>query len=117
MFNTTRSQGRPIIYVSLALAAGFLALAFSNFAPTVQFGWLAAGVMLLAMVGELMLTPILMYSTRLVTLWDLVQTPDAPHHGPLGAAAAGAVAVGGAQGGVAGSPRLRADGRIRGTKG
>jgi uncharacterized protein len=30
--------------------------------------------MLLAMVGELMLTPILMYSTRLVTLWDLIQT-------------------------------------------
>ena len=42
--------------------------------PTVHFGWLAAGVMLLAMAGELMLTPILMYSTRLVTLWDLVQT-------------------------------------------
>ena len=35
----------------------------------------------------------------------------------VGPAAAGAVAVGGAQGGVAGSPRLRADGRIRGTKG
>jgi CRP-like cAMP-binding protein len=30
--------------------------------------------MLLAMAAELMLTPILMYSTRLVTLWDLVQT-------------------------------------------
>ena len=74
MFNTMRSQGRPIIYVSLALAAGFLALAFSSFVPTVQFGWLAAGVMLLAMAGELILTPILMYTTRLVTLWDLVQT-------------------------------------------
>jgi hypothetical protein len=55
MFNTMRSQGRPIIYVSLALGAGFLALAFSNFVPTVQFGWLAAGVMLLAMASELML--------------------------------------------------------------
>ena len=73
MFNTMRAQGRPIIYVSLALAAGFLALSFSNFVPTVHFGLLAAGVMLLAMVGELMLTPILMYSTRLVTLWDLIQ--------------------------------------------
>jgi predicted RND superfamily exporter protein len=74
MFNTMRAQGRPIIYVSLALAAGFLALSFSNFVPTVHFGLLAAGVMLLAMFGELMLTPILMYSTRLVTLWDLIQT-------------------------------------------
>ncbi len=35
---------------------------------------LAAGVMLMAMFGELMLTPILMYSTRLVTMWDLIQT-------------------------------------------
>jgi hypothetical protein len=74
MFNTMRAQGRPIVYVSLALAAGFLALAFSNFVPTVHFGLLAAAVMLLAMFGELMLTPILMYSTRLVTLWDLIQT-------------------------------------------
>jgi len=74
MFNTMRAQGRPIIYVSLALAAGFLVLVFSNFVPTVHFGLLAAGVMLLAMFSELMLTPILMYSTRLVTLWDLVLT-------------------------------------------
>jgi uncharacterized protein len=74
MFETMRSQGRPIIYVSLALAAGFLALSVSSFVPTVQFGWLAAGVMLLAMASELILTPILMYSTRLVTLWDLIQT-------------------------------------------
>jgi hypothetical protein len=74
MFSTMRAQGRPVIYVSLALAAGFMALVFSNFVPTVHFGLLAAGVMVLAMFGELMLTPILMYSTRLVTLWDLIQT-------------------------------------------
>jgi hypothetical protein len=74
MFNTLRAQGRPIIYVSLALAAGFVTLSVSNFVPTVHFGLLAAGVMLMAMLGELMLTPILMYSTRLVTLWDLIQT-------------------------------------------
>jgi predicted RND superfamily exporter protein len=74
MFNTLRAQGRPIIYVSLALAAGFVSLSASNFVPTVHFGLLAAGVMLMAMFGELMLTPILMYSTRLVTLWDLIQT-------------------------------------------
>lgn len=51
----------------LALAAGFVSLSVSNFVPTVHFGLLAAGVMLMAMFGELMLTPILMDSTRLVT--------------------------------------------------
>jgi predicted RND superfamily exporter protein len=74
MYNTMRAQGRPIIYVSVALAAGFMALVFSSFVPTVQFGLLAAAVMLLAMVSELMLTPLLMFSTRLITLWDLVLT-------------------------------------------
>ncbi len=78
MFQTMRAQGRPIIYVSLALAAGFMALVFSSFVPTVQFGWLAAIVMLLAMAAELMLTPILMYSTRLVTVWDLVKARMQP---------------------------------------
>ncbi|MGH7353488.1 MAG: MMPL family transporter [Candidatus Rokuibacteriota bacterium] len=86
MLNTMRAQGRPIIYVSVALAAGFLALVFSSFVPTVHFGWLAATVMLLAMVTELVLTPILMYSTRLITLWDLVLTrmnPDVVRTAPL----------------------------------
>jgi len=86
MFNTIRAQGRPIIYVSVALAAGFLALTFSRFVPTMQFGWLAATVMLLAMVSELMLTPLLMYSTRLITLWDLLLTrmdPAVVHTAPL----------------------------------
>jgi hypothetical protein len=78
MFQTMRAQGRPIIYVSLALAAGFMTLVFSSFVPTVQFGWLAALVMLLAMAAELMLTPILMYSTRLVTVWDLVKARMEP---------------------------------------
>jgi predicted RND superfamily exporter protein len=67
MFNTLQAQGRPIIHVPLALAAGFVSLSVSNFVPTVHFGLLAAGVMLMAMFGELMLTPILMDSTRLVT--------------------------------------------------
>ncbi|MBI2553378.1 MAG: MMPL family transporter, partial [Candidatus Rokubacteria bacterium] len=72
MFNTMKAQGRPIIYVSAALAGGFLVLAFSNFVPTFYFGVLSALVMLVAMVAELVLTPLLMYSTRLVTLWDMV---------------------------------------------
>ena len=73
MVDTLRSQGRPVIYVSVALAAGFLVLGFSNFVPTRQVGVLCGLIMLVAMVGELTLTPLLMYSTQLVTLWDLVR--------------------------------------------
>jgi predicted RND superfamily exporter protein len=73
MLETLRMQARPIVYVSLALAGGFLVLGFSNFVPTRYFGVLSAFVMVVAMVGELVLTPLLMYSTRLVTLWDMLQ--------------------------------------------
>lgn len=72
MVDTLRSQGRPVVYVSVALAAGFLVLAFSSFVPTRQVGVLCGLIMLVAMLGELTLTPLLMYSTQLVTLWDLV---------------------------------------------
>jgi len=46
MLNTMKAQGRPIIYVSLALAGGFLVLAFSNFVPIFYLGVLSAVVML-----------------------------------------------------------------------
>ncbi len=72
MFNTLRAQGRPIIYVSVALIVSFLPLLLSERISTVHFGLLSALVMLVAMIGELTLTPILMYSTQLVTLWDVL---------------------------------------------
>jgi len=73
MFETLRIEGRPIIYVSIALAAGFLTLVASNFVATVYFGMLAAFVMLVAMLAELTLTPILMVSIPLLTVWDMVR--------------------------------------------
>jgi CRP-like cAMP-binding protein len=72
MFNTMKAQGQPIIYISLALAGGFVVLSLSNFVPTFYFGVLSAIVMLVAAVTELMITPLLMYSTQLVTLWDML---------------------------------------------
>jgi predicted RND superfamily exporter protein len=86
MLNTLRAQGKPIIYVSAALAGGFLALVFSNFVPTWYFAVLSALVMLVAAVTELVITPILMSSTRLVTLWDLVlvkMKPEVVKRAPL----------------------------------
>jgi len=62
MINTMRAQSRPIVRISLALAGGFLILAFSQFVPIRQFGILSAFVMVIAMVSELVLTPIVMYS-------------------------------------------------------
>ena len=67
VFNTMRAQSRPIIRVSLALAGSFLVLAFSQFVPIRQFGILSAFVMLVAMVSELVLTPIVMYSASFRT--------------------------------------------------
>lgn len=86
MFHTLRMQGRPIIYVSLALIASFLVLPFAELQTTQNFGLLAAFVMAMALVGELTLTPVLMYSTRLVTLWDMVllkMNPELVRSAPL----------------------------------
>jgi len=69
VFNTLHRQVRPILYVSLALAAGFAVFGLSRFVPVMRFGILSGLVMLIALVGELVLTPIVMYST-------------APLHGP-----------------------------------
>ena len=72
MVHTMRAQGRPIIYVSVALAGGFAMLGASNFVPTAHFGALSAVVMLVAMVAELTLTPILMFwAARWHGSWSL----------------------------------------------
>lgn len=78
---TLRAEARPIICVSLALAAGFLTLTASSFASTRQFGALSAFVMLLAMAGELMLGPLVMSycrptSHQETTLTGSIQVPS-----------------------------------------
>ena len=86
MLNTMKIQARPIIYVSVALAAGFLVSVVSPLVPAAQFGLFAALTMIVAMICELVLTPVLMYSVRLVTLWDLVllrMRPEVVRAAPL----------------------------------
>lgn len=63
---------RPVVCSSFALAGGFAICAVSNFVPVIQFGLLSATVMLIAVVGELLITPILLQSTQLITLWDMI---------------------------------------------
>ena len=65
--------GRPIIFTTLTIAAGFFILSFSGFKPTAIFGTMMVITMLSALVGDLVLLPILMQRVELVTLWDLVR--------------------------------------------
>jgi predicted RND superfamily exporter protein len=71
-FATLQSEGRAIVATSLALAGGFLVLIGATFVPAAQFGALSAVVMIVALVADLVITPVLMNSTRLVTLWNIV---------------------------------------------
>ena len=63
---------RPVISTSIALSLGFAVLGFSNFVPVISFGLLSSMVMLFAIIGDLFITPILLSSTQLMTLWDML---------------------------------------------
>ncbi|RJR39658.1 MAG: hypothetical protein C4576_20985 [Desulfobacteraceae bacterium] len=67
-----RSEFRAAFSTSVALSLGFLVLIFSNFMVIVQFGILSAVVMLVAFISDVVVTPILMSNTRLLTLWDML---------------------------------------------
>jgi predicted RND superfamily exporter protein len=69
---TIRGDLVPVLASGLSLAAGFLVLAFSSFVPVAQFGILSAFVIGIALVGELVVTPMLLSSVRLITLWEAV---------------------------------------------
>jgi diguanylate cyclase (GGDEF)-like protein len=65
--------GRPILFTTLTIGIGFFILAFSGFKPTAIFGTMMVITMLSALVGDLVLLPILIQRVELVTLWDLVR--------------------------------------------
>ncbi|MGD2272281.1 MAG: efflux RND transporter permease subunit, partial [Desulfobacterales bacterium] len=70
---TLKQVGRPIIFTTLTICAGFSILVFSSFKPTAVFGIMMAITVLSALVGDLILLPSLMQHVELVTLWDLVR--------------------------------------------
>jgi hypothetical protein len=72
MERTIRAEGRAIVSTSVALAGGFLVFSLSSFVPLAYFGVLSAVTMIVALLADLTLTPALMSSTRLVTLWNIV---------------------------------------------
>ncbi len=67
-----RSEVRPVLSTSVALALGFAVLGFSGFVPVISFGLLSAMVMIFALVGDMFITPILLASTQLITLADML---------------------------------------------
>lgn len=81
MINATRSVGVPMIVTSVALAAGFLVLTLSNFAPVRDFGLLSAVTMVVALFSDLIITPAVLMTTKIITVWDLLylKLGPAPH--------------------------------------
>jgi hypothetical protein len=65
--------GRPVIFTTVTIGIGFFILTFSGFKPTAIFGTMMVITMLSALVGDLILLPILIQRVELVTLWDLVR--------------------------------------------
>lgn len=67
-----RTLGQPMVFTTTALAAGFSVACLSGFLPVRYFGVLAAATMGLALLSDLVLTPTLLLSVRIITLWDLL---------------------------------------------
>ncbi|MCU7860104.1 MAG: MMPL family transporter [Candidatus Thiodiazotropha sp. (ex Lucinoma kastoroae)] len=57
-----QQESRPIFVTAIALAMGFTTLTFSNFPPVALFGMLSALVMLLALIGTFVVTPLMLYN-------------------------------------------------------
>jgi predicted RND superfamily exporter protein len=67
-----RAQSRPIVVISAVLSVGFSTLGLSRFVTLVQFGLLSVFVLVVAMVGELLLTPLIL------TLMPSLEREQAP---------------------------------------
>src|SRR4029077_8911993 len=69
---TLQAVGTPIIFTTVALFFGFLTFAFSSFVPIQNFGILTGVTMVTALATNLILLPGLLATTKIITLWDLV---------------------------------------------
>jgi len=74
MLTTLYLRGKAIVFTSVALFCGFMVLTVSRFAPIVAFGYLTAIAMVTALLGDLVVLPVLVRKVELVTLWDLLAT-------------------------------------------
>ncbi len=67
-----QTAGRAMIFSTLALAIGFLALTTSGFMPTVSFGWLSCLTLLGGLAGNLVVLPVLLV---LLSPWIRATSP------------------------------------------
>jgi len=74
MHLTIYEEALPVVSTSVALIAGFLVFALSGFEPLAQFGMLSALVIGTALVADFTITPLVISTLRLVTLWDLMSS-------------------------------------------
>ena len=70
---TLRHELHPVFITTVALVVGFSMLCFGEFASTRQFGFLAAVTMVVAWLSDLMITPMLLETTPLITAWDMLR--------------------------------------------
>ncbi len=61
---TLASTGRALVFTSVVLSLGFMVLVFSSFRPIIYFGLLTGVTMISALVGDLILLPVLLMVTR-----------------------------------------------------
>lgn len=73
LLRTFESVGKPAVFTALLLVGGYATLAFSTFVPLRQFGLLSAATIFAAVIADLVLLPALLATTRIITLWDLLQ--------------------------------------------
>lgn len=78
ILRTAHAIGRPIVFTAVALAAGFLVVCLSSFQPIRHFGVLASVTMAVGLATELVLTPALLMTASVVTLWDLLYVKVGP---------------------------------------
>jgi len=68
--------GRPIMLTSLILSAGFGLMVFGSFSPNIHFGLVAAIVILIALVADLVLLPAALLVLRPTGQMHLARHPD-----------------------------------------
>ncbi len=69
---TIRTVGRPVVFTSLTLTAGFMVMLVSSFGPIATFGWLSAATMLVALLTNTVMLPAVLATVPVISVWDLV---------------------------------------------
>ena len=69
---SVREEFEPVVITSMGLIGGFAVLGTSSFVPVMQFGILSAVVITITVIADLILTPLLLSKTRLISIWDII---------------------------------------------